>query len=87
MSELWLSARLTRGGAPLDGAELQVSFAMVDMSMGENTVRLAGAGDGRYLGKVVLVRCESGRREWRATFKVREAGREALTLLPVRLEE
>jgi hypothetical protein len=87
MSELGVEARLTRGGAPVEGAELSVSFDMVGMGMGDNTVRLTGAGGGRYLGKAVLVRCVTGRRDWQAAVAVREAGREARAVLPLRLQE
>lgn len=87
MGELLVEARLTRGGAPVEGAELSVSFDMAGMSMGDNTVRLAAAGGGRYLGKAVLVRCASGRRDWLAAVAVREAGREARAVLPLRLGE
>lgn len=87
MRELAVEARLSRGGAPVEGADLAVSFDMAGMSMGDNTVRLASAGGGRYLGKAVLVRCVTGRRDWLAAVALREAGREARAVLPLRLEE
>jgi len=74
MRELSVSARLVGKGAPLGGAEVRLSFAMVGMDMGENSVRLAVAGDGRYQGKAVLVRCASGRRDWIVTAVVRQGG-------------
>jgi hypothetical protein len=63
-----------RGGAPLDGAVVEVSFAMRDMKMGENRVALEPAGGGRYRGGAVLVRCASGRLDWVATVTVRPPG-------------
>lgn len=66
MAELALTAGLTRDGAPVDGAALEVALAMVGMDMGRNVARLAPAGPGRYAGTAVLVRCPSGRRDWTA---------------------
>jgi hypothetical protein len=65
---------VSRGGAPLEGAVVEVSFAMKEMNMGENRVTLAAAGGGRHVGKGVLVRCHSGSRAWIATVTVRPAG-------------
>ena len=44
------------------------------MYMGENRVRLAALGGGRYQGRGVLVRCPSGRRGWVAEVEVPSAG-------------
>jgi nitrogen fixation protein FixH len=74
MRELPVAVTVTRGGAPLEGAEVEVSFAMKEMNMGENRVRLASAGPGRHAGTGVLVRCPSGQRAWIATVTVRPAG-------------
>jgi hypothetical protein len=87
MRELAVVARLASAGAPVDGAAVSVSFDMVGMSMGDNTVQLTAAGGGRYEGKAVLVRCPTGRRDWLAAVAVRQAGREARAVLPLRLEE
>jgi hypothetical protein len=76
MADLAVQGRLSRGGLPLDGAEVALSFAMPRMQMGENVSRLAGAGGGRYQGKAVLVRCHSGRRDWVVTAAVRQGGEE-----------
>ncbi len=76
MAELAVQGRLSRGGLPVDGAEVALWFAMPRMQMGENVSRLAGAGGGRYQGKAVLVRCHSGRRDWRVTAAVRHGGEE-----------
>ncbi len=76
MNELAVSGRLAREGAPVEGAEVVLSFAMAGMSMGENLARLAGGGGGRYDGKAILVRCHSGRRDWVVTARVRAGGEE-----------
>lgn len=82
---LAIEATLRAGGAPVEGAELTVSFAMPGMEMGKNEVRLAPAGAGRYRGEAVLVRCLSGRRDWEATVALRRGGQEAQAALPVGL--
>ncbi|HTN51965.1 MAG TPA: FixH family protein [Anaeromyxobacter sp.] len=74
MAELSVAARLRAGGAPLDGAAVEVAFEMPGMEMGPNRVRLAGVGDGRYAGRAVLVRCPSGRPGWRARVAVTPPG-------------
>jgi nitrogen fixation protein FixH len=62
-------------GRPLDGADVAVSFAMPAMFMGENRAVLEPASSaGRYAGKAVLVRCPSGRQDWRAEASVRGPG-------------
>jgi nitrogen fixation protein FixH len=63
-----------RGGAPLDGASVDVAFAMKDMNMGENRVALVAAGPGRFTGTAILVRCASGKRDWIASVTVRAPG-------------
>ncbi len=74
MKDLPVTVVVTRGGAPLEGAAAEISFAMKDMNMGENRVVLTPAGPGRHEGKGVLVRCHSGRKDWIATVTVRPAG-------------
>jgi len=74
MQDLPVAVEVRRGGAPLEGAEVEVAFAMRDMNMGENRVALAPAGPGRYRGAGVLVRCSSGRKDWVATVTVRAPG-------------
>lgn len=87
MRELAVEVELRQGGAPLDGAEVELSFAMPGMEMGENRVRLAPAGAGRYRGTAVLVRCLTGRRDWQATAAVRKDGRTRQGTLAVGLGE
>jgi len=74
MQDLPVAVEVRRGGAPLDGAEVEVAFAMRDMNMGEHRVALAPEGSGRYRGASVLVRCASGRKDWIATVTVRAPG-------------
>jgi nitrogen fixation protein FixH len=71
MSDLTFVARVTRQGAPLDGAAVEVALSMPGMYMGENRVALAPAGGGTYRGKGVLVRCPSGKRTWQADVEAR----------------
>ncbi len=74
MKELPVTVTVTRGGAPLEGAVVEISFAMKEMNMGENRVILSAAGPGRHAGKGVLVRCQSGSKAWIATVTVRPSG-------------
>ncbi len=74
MKDLPVAVEVRRDGAPAEGAAVEVAFAMRDMNMGENRVVLVAAGPGRYLGKGVLVRCGSGRKDWIASVTVRAAG-------------
>jgi hypothetical protein len=62
---------VSRGGGPVEGAEVALELSMPGMYMGENRVALAPLGGGRYRGKAVLVRCASGRRDWVAEVAVR----------------
>lgn len=74
MQDLPVVVEVRRAGAPLDGAAVEVSFAMQEMNMGENRVALAPLGQGRYRGAAVLVRCSSGKLGWVATVTVRRPG-------------
>jgi nitrogen fixation protein FixH len=87
MKELTVEAQLHRLGEPVSGAQVAISFTMDGMRMGDNTVRLAGLGSGRYQGKAVLVRCPSGRRDWLARVTVREGESEGGTELLLRVGE
>jgi hypothetical protein len=87
MSELAVEGRLSRKGAPVDGAEVVLSFAMRGMDMGKNASRLGGAGNGRYRGKAVLVRCHAGRRDWVVTAAVKHGGEERRADFDLRLGE
>ncbi len=74
MRELQVSAEVREGGVPVERAEVSVAFSMPGMVMGENRAALAPAGPGRFAGKAVLVRCPSGRGDWRAEVTVRRPG-------------
>ncbi len=67
MQDLPVVVEVRRGGAPVDGAAVEVSFAMEEMNMGENRVALEPAGPGRYRGAAVLVRCSTGHTGWVAS--------------------
>jgi nitrogen fixation protein FixH len=74
LKELEAGVRLTRGGAPVSGAEVAVLLSMPGMYMGENRIPLPASGDGRYAGQGVLMRCASGRGDWVAEVVVRLPG-------------
>jgi hypothetical protein len=74
LKELDAAVQLTRGGAPLAGAEVAVEISMPGMFMGENRILLRAVGPGRYAGKGALLRCTSGRRDWLAEVVVRVPG-------------
>jgi nitrogen fixation protein FixH len=74
MLDLPIAVEVRRGGAPLEGAAVEIAFAMKDMNMGENRVELAAAGPGRFKGQGVLVRCHSGRLDWVASVTIRPPG-------------
>jgi nitrogen fixation protein FixH len=74
MRELRAELTVRRAGQPVARAEVELSFAMRDMDMGENRVALQAAGEGRYRARAVLVRCPSGSRDWVATATVRAPG-------------
>lgn len=68
-----LEVSLGLRGVP-EPARVSLSFSMRGMDMGENRPALAPAGPGRFLGKAVLVRCPSGRKEWVADVSVSAPG-------------
>ena len=88
LSELEASLALSSGGAPLEEAEVALALEMPGMYMGENRFALRPLGGGRYRGKVVLVRCLSGRRDWVAevTARLRD-GRVARARFPFEVAE
>lgn len=51
-----------------------VDLGMPGMNMGPNRVSLRRAGQGRYEGKGIIVRCPSGRRTWQAAVTVPGTG-------------
>jgi len=52
---------------------VEVDFAGVDMNMGYNRPRLAGEGEGHFVGKAVLPVCVRYRMDWEARVLVRTA--------------
>jgi nitrogen fixation protein FixH len=88
LKEIDAAVQLSRGGEPLVGASVAVDLSMSGMFMGENRIRLAAAGGGRYAGKGVLLRCASGRRDWVAEVVVRlPGGGEARARFPFQAAE
>jgi nitrogen fixation protein FixH len=71
MAELTFTARVMRGDAPVEDAEVALELTMPGMYMGENRVALAPRGGGVYEGKGTVVRCPSGRRQWQADVTAR----------------
>lgn len=82
-----LAVRAAVRGVPA-APDLSVSWSMRGMSMGENRSRLAPAGEGRFEGKAVLVRCPSGGREWLAEVALAAPGAAPRTVrFPLTLAE
>jgi len=52
-----------------------IDLSMSEMEMGRNRVDLSLGADGRYRGKGVFVRCQSGRHDWEATVTAPGAGK------------
>ncbi len=71
LSELTFTVRVSRGGAPVDAAEVALALTMPGMYMGENRVALAPVGGGAFRGKGTVVRCPSGNRSWQAEVTAR----------------
>jgi len=82
MRDLELTVDARRGALPIADRVVDVALTMPGMYMGENRVRLAPLGGGRYRGHGVLVRCPSGRHTWSAEVSV--APREPATAGRVR---
>jgi len=74
LSELEALVDLTRGGAPLEQAEVSLRLSMPGMYMGHNRAELRSQGGGRYRGRIALVRCMSGRADWVAEVTARPPG-------------
>jgi len=51
-----------------------IDLGMPAMKMGPNRVVLKPAGQGKYVGQGVIVRCKSGRRTWFGNVVIPEAG-------------
>ena len=59
---------------PPDTKPPYIDLGMPGMNMGPNRVQLKFAGNATYEGSGVIVRCPSGRRTWRATVTIPDAG-------------
>jgi nitrogen fixation protein FixH len=85
LADLAATVTVTRGGAAVEGAEVAVELSMPGMYMGENRAALRPAGPGRYQGRVVVLRCASGRTDWVAEVVARlPGGGEARARFPLR---
>jgi hypothetical protein len=71
MEDLFFTVTLSGAEPP---SNLYVDLGMPGMNMGPNRVKLQPAGQGRYEGKGVIVRCPSGRRTWQATVTIPGTG-------------
>jgi nitrogen fixation protein FixH len=88
LRDLEAAVRLTRAGAPVTGASVEVLLSMPGMYMGENRIALAPGADGRHAGKGPLLRCASGRRDWVAEVVARlPGGTEARARFPFQAAE
>jgi nitrogen fixation protein FixH len=88
LRDLEAAVRLTRGGAPVMGASVELLLSMPGMYMGDNRIALAPDAGGRYAGKGPLLRCASGRRVWTAELVARlPGGGEARARFPFQAAE
>jgi hypothetical protein len=76
MAELAAVASVISGGQAVAGAAVEVAISMPGMEMGRNSVALRDDGAGRHLGRVTVVRCMSGRKDWVAEVTVARPGAE-----------
>jgi len=60
------------GGELVDNPYIDLS--MPGMNMGPNRVMMKRLGNSTYEGRAVIVRCPSGRRTWKATVTLPDAG-------------
>jgi len=74
MSELVFSVSLSKGGAPVTGADVALNLTMPGMYMAANKTALQHKGGGKYEGKGVIVRCPSGRKRWKAEVLINKNG-------------
>ena len=71
MKELTFRLRFA-GGELVDNPYIDLS--MPGMKMGPNRVMMERLGNSTYEGRTVIVRCPSGRRTWKATVTLPDAG-------------
>jgi len=69
-----LTFTLTVSGKSLAG-DPTIDLGMPGMNMGPNRVELRRVRDNVFEGQGIIVRCPSGRRTWRASVTLPEAGK------------
>ncbi len=74
MTELTFTVRLSRNGAPITDASLQLDLTMPGMFMGTTRPGLEHVGKGRYEGRGTLIRCASGKKTWQADILMGNSG-------------
>jgi hypothetical protein len=89
MTELTFTARVLRGGEPVEGADVAVELTMPGMYMGENRIALAPQGGGAYQGRGTVVRCPSGKRQWQVDVQARpkDGGKPITARFPLEVED
>jgi hypothetical protein len=73
MQDLLFQVSLS-GKLPPNTKPPYIDLGMPGMNMGPNRVQLKSTGDATYAGRGVIVKCPSGRRTWRATVTIPDAG-------------
>lgn len=68
-----LTFMLTIAGKTSTGTPY-IDLGMPGMKMGPNRVGLKPTGNGNYKGQGIIVRCPSGRRTWKASVTIPDAG-------------
>lgn len=66
MSEHTFIVTISRNGAPVTDAAVQVNLTMPGMFMGTNRPELTHIAKGRYEGRGMFMRCASGKKNWQA---------------------
>jgi copper transport protein len=74
------AVRITRGGRPVRGAEVVVTFAMLDMEMGQQAYRLSETAPGEYTHAAPALVMVG---HWSLSFDVTPPGQPPLTILLV----
>lgn len=73
MSELMFTVTLQERSGPVDDAGVVVDLTMPGMPMGRNVVQLRRNGSA-YEGRGIIIRCPTGKKDWRATVLFKRAG-------------
>lgn len=75
LSDLVFLVTLSRNGKPVTNASVQLDLSMPHMFMGRNRPLMKQTAEGRFEGNVVITRCASGRKTWKATVSVEHDGK------------